>query len=522
MESNRISYTGLKWWTLLAALSAAILPFLPVEYVQAGVMNWLGLALIYAFGLLVWWLFFSNLAWSTRLWGLGGLVLAFVVLLICFRLDGTSGDLHPRLVWRFSEPPRYAELSNQPSTGVLPPAPPGAADFLQFLGSNRDCHVPALNLDTDWTKSPPEELWRIGMGEGWGGFVVRGGCAITQEQRDDKEHVVCYELLTGKVLWSHADEERYSDPQGLGGSGPRATPTIHGDVVLTMGGLGRLNCLELATGKVRWTKAVLEQTGAKLPEWGVSCSPLVFENSVVVAAGNAAGATLASFALSDGLTQWTVGDQEASYSSPVLLTVQNQRMVLYFGPKNITGHDPASGKQLWSYPWIPELQQPHVALPLVTADQAVVISSGYGKGSSKISLTNTPQGWVAEEVWKTNRMKAKFTNLIEYQNHLYGLDDGTFACLDLAAGKLKWREGKYLHGQCLFLEPDRILVTAERGYVALVQPSPEGLKEIAQFQALDDANKTWNPPALAGQYLLVRNNREAACFRLKEQASPVP
>ncbi len=57
-----------------------------------------------------------------------------------------------------------------------------------------------------------------------------------------------------------------------------------------------------------------------------------------------------------------------------------------------------------------------------------------------------------------------------------------------------------------------ILIMAENGSVMLVDPSREGLKEITKMSALE--NKTWNPPTLAGAYLLVRNDREAVCYRM--------
>jgi outer membrane protein assembly factor BamB len=168
---------------------------------------------------------------------------------------------------------------------------------------------------------------------------------------------------------------------------------------------------------------------------------------------------------------------------------------------------------------MPEIRYPHVAVPLVTSNQHVVISSGYGKGSMKIRAELQPDGkWLAAEEWKTNRMKAKFSNLVEHQGHIYGLDDGTFACLDHEKGELKWRDGRFGHGQIIFIEPGLILVMAENGNVVLVEATPEALQEVARFVALED--KTWNPPALAGEYLVVRNDKEAACYRLPISAKP--
>ena len=116
----------------------------------------------------------------------------------------------------------------------------------------------------------------------------------------------------------------------------------------------------------------------------------------------------------------------------------------------------------------------------------------------------------AVELWKSNRMKAKFTNLIFHNDHIFGLDDGMFACIDIERGRRKWKEGRYGHGQIL-LRGNHILVMAENGDVILLEANAEQHVELTRFAALD--GKTWNPPALAGEYLLVRNHREAACYK---------
>src|SRR2546427_4711757 len=87
----------------------------------------------------------------------------------------------------------------------------------------------------------------------------------------------------------------------------------------------------------------------------------------------------------------------------------------------------------------------------------------------------------------------------------------SMTCLDASNGELKWKEGRYGHGQEI-LAGDLLLVMAESGEVILLDPNPRQSRELARFSALN--NKTWNPPALAGEFLLVRNDKEAACYRL--------
>jgi outer membrane protein assembly factor BamB len=189
---------------------------------------------------------------------------------------------------------------------------------------------------------------------------------------------------------------------------------------------------------------------------------------------------------------------------------EGEKQVIYFGRSAIAGYDMEKGKARWSFSWAQT--HPHVCMPLLLGDGDVLISSGYGTGSARLHISRKPDGeWTGEEIWRTNKMKAKFTNLVRVGDFIYGLDDGVLACLDVRDGTLRWRDGKYRHGQVI-LVGSLLLLMAEDGDVVLLDPQPGERRELTRFTAL--SGKTWNPPALAGQYLLVRNDREAACYRL--------
>jgi outer membrane protein assembly factor BamB len=94
---------------------------------------------------------------------------------------------------------------------------------------------------------------------------------------------------------------------------------------------------------------------------------------------------------------------------------------------------------------------------------------------------------------------------------VYGLDDGVLTCIDPATGERRWKSGRHGHGQ-LLLVGGLLLVQTEDGELVLVDPSPDAYRELTRFAALD--GKTWNPPALAGALLVVRNDREAAAYEL--------
>jgi len=242
----------------------------------------------------------------------------------------------------------------------------------------------------------------------------------------------------------------------------------------------------------------------------VAGSPLALGDLVIVNPGGKNGRSLVAYRLSNGEFLWGAGDDHASYSSPCAATIGGVAQVLIFNQRAIFGHDPSTGKVLWEHPW--ESKNPHVALPVVLEGDRVLVSSGYGVGSELLQLQRDQTGkFAVNRLWKTNRLKAKFNNPVTRDGYVYGLDDGILACLELATGELKWKDGRYGHGQFILVR-DVLLITAENGEVVLVDPVPTGRRELTKFQALD--GKTWNPPALAGDLLLVRNDQEAACYRL--------
>ena len=470
--------------------------------------------------MLLWLLFLSRLRWKVRLLAFGAVVLILSLSVALFRVKGFSGDLVPLLEWRWTE--KAAESLTEEAVTV-PPFPPagggikGGKDYPQFLGPHRNGTVQGIKLARDWSERPPQLLWRQPIGAGWSAFAVVGSSAITQEQRGEYEMVVCYDLKSGQERWSHSDRDRYEViPAGVG---PRATPTIVGDRVYTLGATGILNCLDLGTGERIWSEDILYDNDAKLASWGMSGSPLVLDDLVVVSAGGKDGKSLVAYHKDTGERVWRGGSSPAEYSSPLITTLAGVPQILIFNYGSVAAHDPNSGEVLWQHPWPSGTQC--VSQPVPLPDDHLFVSSAYGIGCKLFQIAHDADNQLkATLVWETPRLKAKFTNVVHRDGYIYGLDDGVLVCLDLADGQRKWKRGRYGHGQIILVDdPDEIrnqndllLVSAESGDILLVEVNPNESKELARFPAL--ASKTWNNPALAGQYLLVRNDREAACYKL--------
>lgn len=463
-----------------------------------------------------WAIFFTGAPGRVR----AALFLSALTVVISFfatvRVEGVSGDIWPKLAWRWApkaDERLAAEIADggKPADATIDLTQTTDRDFPQFLGPTRDARLEGPRLARDWQARPPKKLWRQPIGAGWSSFAVVGPYAVTQEQRGDHELVSCYEITSGKLLWAHADPGRFNAV--IAGDGPRATPTISEGRVYALGAGGRLDCLDGASGEVVWTRDLLADHKAPNLEWGKSCSPAIIGELVVVSAGGRDGHSLAAYDKTSGEPLWHGGDDPSSYSSPLLAELAGVEQILIVNHHALAAHDPADGRVLWHYPWTGD--QPKVAQPVVVGPNQVLIGSGYGIGCMLLQIERGGDGELScREAWKSHnrKLKPKFTNVVLRDGYVYGIDDGrTLVCLELARGDLKWRGGRYGHGQ-LLLVGDLLVVQSETGEVALVEASPERYAELTQFHAID--GKSWNTPALAGPYLLVRNAEEAACYEL--------
>ena len=477
------------------------------------------------------------------------------ILLACgvwtlFRTGGVAGDGAADFAWRWAETPEERLLAQPdfeptglpaaasapaeaaappaaasvPSTAPpasapsvasarpvseVPPAAPAAAtpeaEWPGFRGPDRDGVVRGARIGTDWSRSPPVELWRRPIGPGWSSFAVRGNLLYTQEQRGEHEVVACYNRTTGEPVWRHHDATRFWESNA--GAGPRATPTLSGGRVYTLGATGILNVLEATDGTLAWSRNAASDAKRKVPIWGFAGSPLVVGDVVVVAVAG----KLVAYDLAGGEPRWQGPDGGYGYGSPHPLTIDGVAQVLLLSESGATSVSPSDGTLLWKQPapGVPIVQ------PALTADGDVLISDVevLATGMRRIAVARGPGGWTVEERWQSVRLKPYYNDFVVHRGHAYGFDGGILACIDVEEGRRKWKGGRYGHGQLvLSADQDLLLVLSEQGELALVGAVPDKFTEHARFPAIE--GKTWNHPVVVGDVVLVRNGQEMAAFRL--------
>ena len=402
-------------------------------------------------------------------------------------------------------------------------------DYPRFLGNLYWAEAKGLDINPDWNAQPPKLLWKQPIGAGWSAFAIVGDYAVTQEQRGDQEMVVCYELKTGKVAWSHADNARWdpSGPGALGGVGPRATPTIHDGRVFTHGATGIFNCIEARTGELVWSHDTLKEFGAENISWGKADSPLIVDDNVVISVGGGNDSSLIAFNQETGDLAWSVGSRRSSYASPVLTELAGVRQIVVVNENFLTAHDAATGEVLWEHPWDGDSNgNASASQPVPVGGDRIFLSKGYGIQSQLLQVTHVQaadedeEKWSADIVWSKPVLRTKLGNIVVRDGIIYGIDDIDMDAAELETGKRRWkkrRRPELGHGQ-IMLVGDKILIISESGELVLLAADPKKYRELAKLQAIEGI--TWNNLALSGPYLLVRNAEEAACFELPLVAPP--
>ena len=380
--------------------------------------------------------------------------------------------------------------------------------WTNFRGPARDGRYDETPIRTNWPAEGLPLLWKQPIGGGYASFVVAEGMAFTIEQRRRQEIVAAYDVETGREIWTHGWDAEFKE--SMGGDGPRATPTWEAGRLWSLGAQGDLICFESKTGKVNWSKNILKDNGADNLQWGMSGSPLIVDDKVVVLPGGRSGKSVVAYNKLTGAPVWRALNDKQAYVSPMLVTLAGKRQILIVTANRIVGLGVEDGAQLWESSWNTDMGI-NVSQPIVVDATHFFISSGYGKGAALVEITPGGGGFAARKVWEkvTKAMNNKFNSSVLLEGYAYGLDEGILACVDVKTGEQRWKGGRYGYGQVI-LASGHLVVITEEGELVLVKATPDKHTEVARFSAIE--GKTWNYPAIAGGRLLVRNQTQMACF----------
>lgn len=368
-----------------------------------------------------------------------------------------------------------------------------ASDWYRYRGPDLNGISSETGWSASWPASGPKQLWKSQVGIGFSGITVAAGHAFTMGNRDNQDSVYCFDAASGKLAWQHSYpcklDAKYYD------GGPSATPTFDDGKVYTLSKEGEVYCLNAADGKVVWSVKLAKDLNAKAPTWGFSSSPLVQGNMVLLNVGTR-GTALDK---SNGSVIWTTGEEAAGYSSFVPFPQGDARALVAFTAQSVAAIDPASGKQLWSYPWKTSYDV-NAADPIVSGNR-VFISSGYNHGAALIEIADGKP----KLVWENKHMRNQHNNCVLIGQALYGFDgdnNSELKCLDFQSGKVNWAE-KGLGKGALSAADGKLIVLSEKGELVIAAADPAAFKPLARWQVL--GGKCWTMPILSNGRIYCRN-----------------
>ena len=396
-------------------------------------------------------------------------------------------------------------LVDSPSPGA---AGESSVAWPRFLGKGYDGVAVDAVTDIDWSR-PPRFLWSIELGEGYGIGSVAGGCFFQSDaetrpfQGGARERLRCFDLTTGREKWAKSEPLVYRDLYGYE-SGPRASPAVAGDRVITLGVAGQLVCRDVENGEKLWSVDTNEDYGVVQNFFGVGSSPLVLGDLVIVMVGGSPaadqsiapgdldrvssnGSAVVAFDLATGEERWKCGEDLASYSSPRPMVIDGETLVLVFARGGLLAIDPAVGQVRWRFDHRASiLESVNAMMPVVDGDR-VLISECYQVGSALLRAgKDSAQVLWQDDVRKREKsMRCHWSTPILVDGFLYGCSgrnapDSDFRCIDFATGAVQWVDPRRTRSSVTRVG-DYLLVMEERGRLQVLRVNPSKMEEVAAW-----------------------------------------
>ena len=409
-----------------------------------------------------------------------------------------------------------------------------AEDWPQWRGSNRDAVLHESGLLEALPGGVLPRRWTVPIGSGYSGPTVAGGRVYLtdrgpEESPTEIERVLCFNAEDGKLIWQHTYDASYTIGYR---AGPRAAVTVHGSKAISVGAMGHLKCFDAASGKIAWEHDLGAEYDVRMPIWGITGAPLVYEDLVIQIVAGAGDACVAAFDLSTGKERWHAIDERAGYSAPILIQQGDSDVVVCWTGESVSGLAPKTGEVFWRIPMPPRNMPIGVSTPVVQ-DQHLLVSSFYD-GSMLIRLDLEKP--TAEKIWhrvgrdeqNTDALHCMISTPMIKGDFIYGVDSyGELRCLELKTGDRVWENTTAvprarwatIH---IIRDGDREIMLNDQGHLIFATLSPTGYAEHSRAKLIAPTrmqlNKrggvTWSHPAIANGYIYARSDKELVCASL--------
>jgi outer membrane protein assembly factor BamB len=435
-----------------------------------------------------------------RVLSIAAVLVIVIGIVLVVRFSGGCGTPRTRIAQK--------KLYDGPAT-----LPTSSTEWPRWRGPLGDGISREENLANTWPEGGPPELWSAEVGIGYSSPIAVGGRVYLFSMNDDREALTCFDANSGRIQWNQEGGPGRTSSY----AGTRATPTIDGNDIVTLGGTGELTCRDLTSGSRRWVANILGETGATALDWGTASSPLIAGSLIYVQVGQG-GPVVLAINRGDGSIAWrSQALGIAGYAAPILIDVEGSPQLIIFGGKAVYGMDPQDGKTLWEHRWTTSYDV-NAATP-VYRDGRLFLTSAYGSGSIMLQLSrNGPP----RELWRNKQVQSRFQPPILDGDMLYVNSEGTLTCLNWSDGRVLWRDAADklklgLGGSFVAIPGGRMITLGERGQLSLAALAPQGVTVTSRIRKIE-GTQLWATPLIYAGRLYVKGEQELVCYDI---AAPV-
>lgn len=421
-----------------------------------------------------------------------------------------------------------------------------ADDWPQWLGPKRDAVWRESGIVESFPKGGLKPIWRTPVRPGYSGPAVANGRVFLMDRQlaegaknpDDvfkrgnipgEERVLCLDAKTGLIVWEKSCDVGYtvSYPKG-----PRATPTVDGGRVYTLGAEGHLHCLDVKDGATVWARVFSEDFGARTPTWGHAAHPLIDGERLICPVGGE-GSAVVAFNKDTGKEIWrALTSKDIGYCPPVIYEAAGRRQLIVWHTEAVVSLNPETGEVYWEIPWDVR-GGGSIAMPRMLGDTLFLAT--FFNGSLMLTLDAATPG--AVQLWKSPKVTTKDTVFLHSLNCTPWLEDGLifgvcnygqFRCLQAENGQRLWEslkpvgleEPKRNANAFIVRHEDRFFICSDNGELAIAKLSANGYEEIDRALLIEPTDAdggrpiVWSHPAFANRRVYARNDKEIVCVSL--------
>ncbi|MGE5395427.1 MAG: PQQ-binding-like beta-propeller repeat protein [Candidatus Saccharibacteria bacterium] len=365
-------------------------------------------------------------------------------------------------------------------------------------------------LITPWPADGPQMLWSSGgLGQGFSSPAFANN-KIYINGMVDGQAVLFVLDQNGKQL------QKFNFGKEFDASWPgvRSTPTVDGDLVYWVTGMGKLTCLDLKSGKPVWEKDFIGQMGGTNIQWGYTETILIDGDKLYCTPGGKENNVVA-LNRKTGETIWAcpgLGELSA-YCTPLLVKLPSRQLLVTHTASHVLGIDASTGKLLWSAEH-PNQWAVHANTPIYS-DGGLFVFSGYGQGGEKLKLST--DGSSVTNEWSIKSFDSRMGGAVLLNGYLYGSGDNgrSWQCIDWKTGEQKYSSTEIVKGAVIAVN-NKLIGYSEKGDLFMADADPSGFKVISKAKVTLGTEAHWAHPVVNNNILYVRHGDTLMAYKISE------